>query len=365
MDLTLLFSQIIFFSSISSISVASKYVHTLQELDESSQILRRPSDDICSLFTSTVIVVKSAVSHFERRNIIRKTWGRQSDLIGVPVVFILGKTIDSSLEALLENEIELYNDIIVGNFIDTYYNLTLKSFSALSWAQLFCSKVKWFFFSDDDIILQPIALRDMMYHTPMDTESFHCRVSFSVEVRRDPRDRFYVPIEDMPLAKYPNYCPGFAYFVPGRKIDQLVSTVLSPNSSLSLTYDETRIKFPLPRIKFEDAFITGIARHAAGVDIQNLRQSRQMFRENINWNYISRSDAESIIAAGQTNNLLHDIEKFNTIRWSRGLNHFFRPITLYWMTGLVIITFLLLLFFKKLPYRCMVRKMSGYNLLPR
>ena len=364
MDLTSLFSQIIFFSSISSFAVASKYVHTIQELEESSQILRRPPDDICSSFTSTVIVVKSAVSHFEKRNIIRKTWGRQSDLIGIPVVFILGQTMDSSAK-VLEDEIELYNDIIVGNFIDTYYNLTLKSFSALSWAKLFCSKVKWFFFSDDDIILQPIALKDMMLHTPMDPESFHCRVWFAVKVRRNPVDRFYVPIEDIPLAKYPKYCPGFAYFVPGRKIDRLVSTVLSPNSSLSLTFDETRVNFPLPRIKFEDAFITGIARHAAGIDIQNLPQSTQMFRENINWKYISRSDAESIIAAGQTNSLLHDIEKFNTIRWSHGLNHFFRPITLYCMTGLVIITFLLLFFLKKLPYKCMIRKMSGYKLLPR
>ena len=100
-----------------------------------------------------VYIVKSSLDHFKRREIIRKTWGyekRFSD-VTIKTVFLLGSTeTDPETMSKIQDESYKYSDIIQGNFIDTYYNNTIKTMMGLRWAAELCHQARFFAFFDDD-----------------------------------------------------------------------------------------------------------------------------------------------------------------------------------------------------------------------
>ena len=102
-----------------------------------------------------VYIVKSAISHFENRNAIRKTWGYEKRFSDVQIrtVFLLGST-DETQRDNMQNKIvrenEQFQDIVQGDFLDTYYNNTIKTLMGIRWAADFCSNSRFYLFVDDD-----------------------------------------------------------------------------------------------------------------------------------------------------------------------------------------------------------------------
>ncbi len=47
----------------------------------------------------------------------------------------------------------VYDDILIGDFPDIYDNLSKKTFLALQWSRLNCSRTPFLFKTDDDVIL--------------------------------------------------------------------------------------------------------------------------------------------------------------------------------------------------------------------
>lgn len=88
-------------------------------------ILEFPSriDQACDCDHDLLILVKSAIQNSKNRKKIRETWTfGDKNLIG----FLLGKP-NKSETLLIQKEQYENNDLIIGNFLDTYYNLTRKS----------------------------------------------------------------------------------------------------------------------------------------------------------------------------------------------------------------------------------------------
>ena len=113
----------------------------------------------CESIDNTVIV-KSARSNFERRELMRKQL-KDINFHG-DVFFIVGQqrqNDSNETNAKIQNVRDefLSNDIIFGNFIDTYNNLTLKSRSALSFFLDRC-KSKNLFLIDDDVLIKYPAI---------------------------------------------------------------------------------------------------------------------------------------------------------------------------------------------------------------
>lgn len=104
-----------------------------------------------------IIVVKSAMHHFQRRNAIRNSWGferRFSDIL-IRTVFSLGADERpggkrSEVQKLIDLEAEKYQDVIQFDFVDTYFNNTRKTMSGIKWCVEFCKKSKFYMFVDDD-----------------------------------------------------------------------------------------------------------------------------------------------------------------------------------------------------------------------
>lgn len=106
-----------------------------------------------------LIIVKSKNSNFKRRTAIRNSWGyekRFSDVI-IRTIFTLGidkETNDyerpSEIQKLVDLEASNFNDIIQFNFIDEYFNNTIKTVNGMRWAKENCIRSKFYLYVDDD-----------------------------------------------------------------------------------------------------------------------------------------------------------------------------------------------------------------------
>ncbi|KAH0955609.1 hypothetical protein HN011_000450 [Eciton burchellii] len=101
-----------------------------------------------------VYVVKSALENFDRRTAIRNSWGNEKRFFDVPArtVFMIGThPDDEEMDARLKLEAATYKDIIQADFIDSYYNCTIKTMMSFKWLIKYCSNSKFYMFVDDDM----------------------------------------------------------------------------------------------------------------------------------------------------------------------------------------------------------------------
>ncbi|PSN50082.1 Beta-1 [Blattella germanica] len=101
-----------------------------------------------------VYIVKSAVKNFDRRLAIRNSWGFEKRFSDVPIrtVFLLGVIPgDLEIQDRVDKEQRKYGDIVQSDFIDSYFNNTIKTMMGFKWAVTFCPNSKFYMFSDDDM----------------------------------------------------------------------------------------------------------------------------------------------------------------------------------------------------------------------
>ncbi|XP_058452773.1 beta-1,3-galactosyltransferase brn [Malaya genurostris] len=104
-----------------------------------------------------VLIVKSAIENFDRRVAIRKSWGwekRFSD-VKIRTIFVLGRPAepDRRLQSLIDLEYANYRDIVQGDFVDAYFNNTIKTMMGFRWAVSYCPRAKFYMFADDDFYI--------------------------------------------------------------------------------------------------------------------------------------------------------------------------------------------------------------------
>ncbi|XP_071440968.1 beta-1,3-galactosyltransferase brn isoform X2 [Hetaerina americana] len=117
------------------------------------------SDHKCKTEASAprlVYLVKSALDNFARRRAIRNTWGFEGRFSDVTIrrVFLLGiSKNDPDIQKRILKEHLKFRDIVQANFLDNYYNNTIKTMMGFKWAMQFCPNSKVYFFSDDDMYI--------------------------------------------------------------------------------------------------------------------------------------------------------------------------------------------------------------------
>lgn len=78
------------------------------------------------------------------------------------VVFLVGEvdddSVDESVREALIQENEQFHDLIQGNFLDSYRNLTYKHVMGLKWVVYYCQNAKFIFKTDDDIFVDIFQL---------------------------------------------------------------------------------------------------------------------------------------------------------------------------------------------------------------
>ena len=184
----------------------------------------------------------------------------------------------------LYEEADLYNDIVVFHFLDTYMNLTVKTIVSLNWV-FKAYNTDIFLKVDDDVLLNVTdvhhaILRHLHYQTYLGDYILGDCIS-GKSPRRNVLHKYGVSKEAYPPPTYPRYCTGLIYAITR-------SAVLS---LLNQTHNT-------PLIHLEDVSIGILAQKAGNIKLIDIPNWR------VEWNWI--------------NDLLIDYRKYHTINTGQG-----------------------------------------------
>lgn len=232
-----------------------KSYFTLQELQKpilfDSERLKINQKASCRGATLAINVI-SAVGNFERRQAIRNTWGSVSTSNGpVRLVFIVGKG-DGSTQSLLNEESKKHRDIVQGDFMDTYRNLTLKSMTMVCWTVYECPQAKFLFKADDDTFINiPFLMMYLKYFgNKKNLLTGHLYTKSMTD--RNISSKWYMSEAEYPSKKYPPYLSGGSYLMSTDVATRLLRVCSKP-----------------PYISMEDVFLTGICARRAQISPTN------------------------------------------------------------------------------------------------
>ncbi|KAL2095693.1 hypothetical protein ACEWY4_007841 [Coilia grayii] len=173
--------------------------------------------------------IKSVARNFEERQAIRETWGHEGlyeDNLLVRRVFLLGTPSlgDPDLRSLLALEAQQFGDLLVWDFKDSFYNLTLKEHVFLKWSLQHCSQASFIFKGDDDVFVNPKAV--LSYVKSLDPEKasklYAGQIISQASPHRSPNIKYFVPpsFYDGP---YPPYAGGGGFIFSGALLQSLYS----------------------------------------------------------------------------------------------------------------------------------------------
>lgn len=162
-----------------------------------------------------LLYVHSAPGNVIRRNNQRHTWANSKFLKDnkMKVMFVIGRPTDKNLQTQLDAESLLNKDILQGDFVDSYHNLTLKALFALGFISERCSNIKYVLKIDDDIFVNVFKIIELIQQSEKTSKSLLiCPQWIGMGIIRDPKSKWYVKKEEFPGKNtFPPYCSGHFY----------------------------------------------------------------------------------------------------------------------------------------------------------
>lgn len=200
-----------------------------------------------------IIVVKSSVFQIGNREAIRSTWGKL-EKYNIKLVFLLGYS--PLVQAYINMEYKLHKDIVQQNFIDDYYNNTLKTIMAFHWTVTYCPNSEFVSFFDDDMFVNlPKLLQYIDLHSKKKTENLITGYKVSnLTPIRNKNSKWYISRKEYPHHFFPDYLAGGSFVmnmdtvkrfmkeIPYIKqifIDDVYLGIVAKSLNVTLTNDKT------------------------------------------------------------------------------------------------------------------------------
>ncbi|XP_078525576.1 beta-1,3-galactosyltransferase 5-like isoform X2 [Lissotriton helveticus] len=173
-----------------------------------------------------LLAMKSHPASSDRRSALRQTWAVDRDVSGYQVkpLFLMATVPSRGHMALVKEESNTFQDILLWDFTESHHNLSLKERCFLEWLHHNCKEAEFIFKGDDDMLVNPDAL--IKYVKTIDNASccLHGAVQHhSVVVRSG---KYGVTHSLFPLPKYPHFVSGGGFLVPGAVVTTLFHTSL-------------------------------------------------------------------------------------------------------------------------------------------
>jgi len=232
-----------------------------------SYLMENP--DLCTSVPnlSVLIVVHTAPDHFELRQAMRRTWANNSyyeSLGQVRTIFLLGTVSNVSLQSKLEAEFKTHGDLVQGDFVDAYRNLTHKGVMGYKWITERCRNAKFILKVDDDVVVDMYRLFKHVLPKYKDKQKLiFCNHIYAgtMLIIRDKKNKWYVSENHFKGKKfYPEYCSGFLVLFTNDVIPAL-------SRAASLT----------PFFWVDDVYLYGLVpSHVPGLTYSNLKQEEHM-----------------------------------------------------------------------------------------
>lgn len=183
----------------------------------------------CHKESKIIILITSAPQNYDRRKSIRETWCRPANfnLASIPwkCVFLIGQSMVHLSNNVIDNEINDYHDILLGSYVDSYRNLTIKTMHGLDWVRRNCP-CKYVLKTDDDVYVNVKLLRELTRRNTPINNTYIGLVTQSesrLKVIRSPHSKWFVSMEQYPLSHYPPYAVGMGYLLSIDLVEKLVN----------------------------------------------------------------------------------------------------------------------------------------------
>ncbi|XP_076045724.1 beta-1,3-galactosyltransferase 5-like [Oratosquilla oratoria] len=201
-----------------------------------------------------VNVIPVTPEDLKTRQHVREQWGRPEivRLTGLRPLFLLGLSSTLETQASVQEESRLHRDLIQVDFVDSYFNLSLKTLSALHWKHTRCHGVPWLLKSDADAFVNPFRLVEILRNA---TTAFVCYALWGKVPCRPGicnESKWLVTEEQYPEEVYPGYCNGPAYAIHNCVVPALFSIADQENP-----------------FHIEDIYFTGILRQEIGYRVRH------------------------------------------------------------------------------------------------
>ncbi|KAH3885366.1 lactosylceramide 1,3-N-acetyl-beta-D-glucosaminyltransferase-like isoform X2 [Dreissena polymorpha] len=216
---------------------------------------------------SVLIIVHTAPDHFELRLAIRRTWANDTYYrkLGVSrVLFLLGRVEDAALQGKMEAEFKEYRDMLQGNFLDAYRNLTHKGVMGYRWITERCRNAKFILKTDDDIVVNMFQLfTRVLPNFQNKTKQIFCNHIYAgtMPIIREKKSKWYVNENHFRgKTAFPEYCSGFM--------------VLYTNDVIPAIY---RAATMTPFFWVDDVYLYGLAPgHVPGIKYSDMKKTDHM-----------------------------------------------------------------------------------------
>ena len=202
-----------------------------------------------------LILVSTNVGNFDRRQLIRKTWGADFSIeTKWKTVFLLGKNNNDKEMINATKESRAYGDIVQGDYQEHFWNMSYKVAMGFEWAVKYCN-FYYLLKADDDVFVNTLGLMNFLtkYTIPMRRLYTGNIMVGSVVLRNG---RYAVSPEEYNETIYKPYCSGGGYILSRDVVEKFLSyfDVLKP-------------------LKIDDAYM-GILANRAGVKVTHNKEFR-------------------------------------------------------------------------------------------
>ncbi|XP_064169390.1 beta-1,3-galactosyltransferase 1-like isoform X1 [Anguilla rostrata] len=176
-----------------------------------------------------VLMVPVAPQEWVARDAIRRTWGKERLVQGKRVLlfFVLGLPGGAEpggaelggagaeperVQKELRKERAVHRDLLQADFRDSYYNLTIKTIMIQEWVASRCPGAPYGMKIDSDMFLNVDNLVAMLLAFPEPRRNYITgMLTKDGPVVRDPRSKWYLPVEVYPEPTFPSYPLGMGY----------------------------------------------------------------------------------------------------------------------------------------------------------
>ncbi|XP_073443682.1 beta-1,3-galactosyltransferase 2-like [Dendrobates tinctorius] len=203
-----------------------------------------------------ILLIPSAPQEFHTRNILRNTWANESLVKGVHIIrlFLLGRSKNHDKKVIRESH--QFHDIIMQDFLDSYYNLTIKTLMGIEWSSHLCPNVNYIMKIDSDMFFNPWFLVDKILQPKSSPKKnfFTGMIAHNGLPHREKDSKWYMSTKTYSKKFYPPFCSGTGYVFSG----DMAKKIYLAAASMQI--------FP-----FEDVFV-GMCLQKLGVKIFELSE---------------------------------------------------------------------------------------------
>jgi hypothetical protein len=181
---------------------------------------------------------------FDKRAYIRDSWANKSyyNTSDMRVLFVMALSKDEEVNERVRNESLEYGDMIVEDYMDSYFNITIKVLGALKWASEYCPSVRYVLRINDDIVVNTPKLIPYLRSTHVEsiyfTNTYWGVIFASSPPIRSPNSKWHMPSNEFPYdPSYLPYMEGSAFILSSdlaQNVFNLSTFVHWPRLSVSM-----------------------------------------------------------------------------------------------------------------------------------